>query len=199
MGRLRTEAHDEGFTLVEVLTALAVIAIVVASVTTFFVNGLRRTHHQGQRQVAAQIALDGLERARALRGSGIITGRTQCTSCATAFPAAMTPYQAGMVRYDNEVGGAAVLKPRQGIGVSGDVDETGHGAAAAYPFTRYISVGRCYRAGPSADCIATGTTGAFFRVVVGVTWAGAECGGTCAHVTAALFSATSVDPLFQVS
>lgn len=58
---------DDGFSLVEVLVSLAVVGILAGSLTTAFVGSLRTTHHQGEQQTAARLALDGVEQARAVR------------------------------------------------------------------------------------------------------------------------------------
>ena len=60
---------DDGFTLVEVLTSLAVIGVVLTAVTTFFIRSMITVELQGARQAAIQIASDGMERLRQKPGS----------------------------------------------------------------------------------------------------------------------------------
>jgi prepilin-type N-terminal cleavage/methylation domain-containing protein len=59
---------DAGFTLVEVLTSLAVIGVVLTAVTTFFVRSMATVDAQGARQAAIQLAADGMERLREVPG-----------------------------------------------------------------------------------------------------------------------------------
>jgi prepilin-type N-terminal cleavage/methylation domain-containing protein len=59
---------DAGFTLIEVLTSLAVIGVVLTAVTTFFVRSMVSVDAQGARQAAIQLAADGMERLRGVPG-----------------------------------------------------------------------------------------------------------------------------------
>jgi prepilin-type N-terminal cleavage/methylation domain-containing protein len=65
----RTARTDAGFTLIEVIAALAVIGVVMTAVTTFFVRSMVRIDYQGSRQAAIQLAADGMERLRQIPGS----------------------------------------------------------------------------------------------------------------------------------
>ena len=68
----RSDPADAGFTLVEVLTSLAVIGVVLTAVTTFFVHSMVTINLQGARQVAIQVASTDLERLRALNGQSAL-------------------------------------------------------------------------------------------------------------------------------
>lgn len=57
-------SDDRGFTLVEVLTSLSVIAVVMTAVTTFFVRSMVTIDVQGARQAAIQVAADAMEQLR---------------------------------------------------------------------------------------------------------------------------------------
>ena len=67
--RRRTARPDAGFTLVEVVTAGAVIAVVLAASTTFFIQSMISINLQGARQAAVQLATDAMEQLRAVPGS----------------------------------------------------------------------------------------------------------------------------------
>ena len=67
--RTRSESADAGFTLVEVLASLAVISVVLAATTTFFIRSMATIGLQGVRQTAIQVASDGMEQLRAVPGS----------------------------------------------------------------------------------------------------------------------------------
>jgi prepilin-type N-terminal cleavage/methylation domain-containing protein len=62
-----------GFTLIEVLTALAVIGVVLTAVTTFFIRSMVTIDLQGARQVAIQVASTSLEQLRAMSGQPAMT------------------------------------------------------------------------------------------------------------------------------
>ncbi|GAA2660570.1 putative Ig domain-containing protein [Paractinoplanes durhamensis] len=66
---------DDGFTLIEVLVSIAIVCMVMLSLTSFFVVTLRVNQQQGNRQIAVQTAEDAMERARALQVSSMLTGR----------------------------------------------------------------------------------------------------------------------------
>jgi len=63
--------RDDGFTLVEVLTSLAVIGIVLSAVTTFFVRSMITIDVQGARQAAIQVAADSMEQLRQVPAANV--------------------------------------------------------------------------------------------------------------------------------
>jgi prepilin-type N-terminal cleavage/methylation domain-containing protein len=83
--RTRREPADAGFTLVEVLASLAVISVVLAATTTFFIRAMSTIHLQGVRQAAIQVASDGMEQLRAVPGAHALAWVT-----ARATPATVT-------------------------------------------------------------------------------------------------------------
>ena len=76
---------EAGFSLIEILAALIVIAIVSVGAAAFFVTGIRGVNGQKQRQQAVYIADSVLEQARAINPgymagttrSELVSGRTQ--------------------------------------------------------------------------------------------------------------------------
>lgn len=64
---------DEGFTLVEVLTSLAVIGVVLSAVTTFFVRSMVTIDVQGARQAAIQLASDSMEQLRQIPAANVVS------------------------------------------------------------------------------------------------------------------------------
>jgi prepilin-type N-terminal cleavage/methylation domain-containing protein len=65
--------RDDGFTLVEVLTSLAVIGLVLSAVTTFFVRSMITIDVQGARQAAIQVAADSMEELRQVPAANVPT------------------------------------------------------------------------------------------------------------------------------
>jgi prepilin-type N-terminal cleavage/methylation domain-containing protein len=68
---------DDGFTLLEVLVSIAIVSMVMLSLSSFFVVTLRVTQQQGNKQTAIQVAEGAMEQARALQVSAMLTGRDQ--------------------------------------------------------------------------------------------------------------------------
>jgi prepilin-type N-terminal cleavage/methylation domain-containing protein len=79
----RKDPADAGFTLVEVLAAMAVIGVVMTAVTTFFVRSMVSVDLQGARQAAIQVAADQMEHLRERPGSSALAW-VQNTANATA-------------------------------------------------------------------------------------------------------------------
>ncbi len=69
---VRKPSSDAGFTLVEVVVATTLIAVVMTALTSFFISTLQVTNLQGNQQTAAQLATDGVEMARALPGTTLL-------------------------------------------------------------------------------------------------------------------------------
>ncbi|GAA0559388.1 hypothetical protein GCM10010172_48080 [Paractinoplanes ferrugineus] len=71
---------DDGFTLLEVLVSIAIVSMVMLSLSSFFVVTLRVTQQQGNKQTAIQVAEGAMEQARALQVSAMLTGRDMQSS-----------------------------------------------------------------------------------------------------------------------
>jgi len=184
--------------MVEALVAIAVVSIVMLSLTSFFVITTRITSEQGDRQSGIQAADDAMERAKGLQGGAILTGRDQTSSTTqwtTNVPSAAQDLL-GTTTMAYDTGAAA-----------------GAGATAALPTTyravtlngvqyrQYWYIGACQRATGATGCLATSLTSgftAFYRVIVAVTWAGRSCaGGTCVFVTSSLIGSNTSEPIFN--
>jgi prepilin-type N-terminal cleavage/methylation domain-containing protein len=87
----RKDPADAGFTLVEVLAAMAVIGVVMTAVTTFFVRSMVSVDLQGARQAAIQVTADQMEHLRERPGSSALAW-VQDTANAT-------PKTIGSIRY----------------------------------------------------------------------------------------------------
>ena len=83
MRRLRTD--DDGFTIVEVIVAMVIIAGVMATALAFLVSGLQTVVQGRQRQVATALATEALERVRALPYDTITVSSTGATPDSTAI------------------------------------------------------------------------------------------------------------------
>lgn len=191
MARRRGAPADAGFTLIEVSVALAIFGVVMASVTSFFVGGVRGVHYQGEQQTAAHLAMDGMEQARALRGEALLAGRAVCAAVCPVVSGA-ADHLAGTERWDAAPStGAAPALPHPATAQVTTVD--------GVEYRRYWYVGKCWQprgGGACADAPANPLL--FYRVVVAVTWPDTECaGGTCLFATSAQFSGNLLDPVFR--
>ena len=188
---------DDGFTLVETLISIAVIGVVMTSLTAFFTNSLSIDNQQRGKQAAAQILDDAMERVRSLKGSGITAGRDQSSSD-TQWTGAPTPVQ-------NYLGDMAEAYDSTAPG--------GSGSTAALPtaplpvtvngltFYENFYIGECFQPLAGGACVKTAalvTDIELFRVVVHVTWSEKHCPNNgCSLIATSLISGVSVEPLFN--
>ncbi|MCM4078693.1 type IV pilus modification PilV family protein [Paractinoplanes hotanensis] len=197
-------AGEEGFSLVEVLVALAVLSITLLASTPFFVGSLRNVNKQRTEQAAIQLADTAMEQVRGLKGSSLLTGHGQQAGEAqfAAAPAAVKPYLATMqVGHDED---NAVL-PTDGADapISTAAQVT---TVEGTPYTRMIYIGMCevyltrtgdcvYPLGSAAEPADKTKILKFFRAVVLITWPDNSCAATpgnppntCLYVTSTLVS-----------
>ncbi|GGK57191.1 hypothetical protein Ppa06_15390 [Planomonospora parontospora subsp. parontospora] len=213
---------EAGFTLMEVLVSMAVIGTVMASLTVFFTNSLAFTSQQRSQQVAVQLAGDGIERARALKGSALLAGRGQdrvmawwnkATNRDTTDPVAQEVQRhLGSAK----AGWDPALPTGFGDGASAPLPtEPERVSVNGVEYTRTWYVGRCRQqasplAGSATERACTdpdprvpdpdpaSADVPFFRVVVAVEWRHKGCAAEkCVYVTSTLMSPTS-EPIFNV-
>jgi len=191
-------AVDGGFTVVEVIVAIAVICIVMTALTTFFVTAVSAMGQQGGRQTAVQLADDSTERIRALEGSAVAMGRDKTSAdLQWASPVAgVEPYLADMQEtWDPAAGypsGASAPLPTSPISVT----------LNGLSYQQHWYVGKCWQPVAGGDCGASQQAGyiEFFRVVVTVTWRDRRCASsTCAYLAATLVSNAIGDPVFDTN
>jgi prepilin-type N-terminal cleavage/methylation domain-containing protein len=187
---VRTRRADEGFTMAEVLVAIAVVSVVMLSLSAFFVSSIRIDNEQGDRQSAVQAADDAMERARALAPTALLTGRDQVSS--------LKQWQAPIAGVIN------LLSTSEQTMAADPKAVIGSGVAAVLPTTyrtlvlngivyrQYWYIGTCQRPSTGGACVAAATTASFtsfYRVTVGITWPGRSClGGICSYVTSSLIA-----------
>ncbi|GAT65326.1 PKD domain containing protein [Planomonospora sphaerica] len=202
---------EAGFTLMEVLVSMAVIGTVMASLTVFFTNSLAFAGQQRTRQVAVQLAGDGIERARALKASALPAGRGQNRTTAqwnAAVPAVQEQLRATQRAWD------PILPAGSDAGASAPLPtEPEKVSVNGVEYTRNWYVGRCRQqasplAGSATERACTDPEGGdpdpgsadvpFFRVVVAVEWRHKGCAAEkCVYVTSTLMS-PAAEPIFNV-
>ena len=195
---------DAGFTMVETLVALALATIVMTSLTVFLVGSRKIGHYGALRDTGVQLVVDGMEKARSVRGSALLSGRQLCVvGCATAVPGAASMIDVGAARWD-AAGTGTLIVPQPGTQPDGSVV-----AAPGDPevimldgvlYRRYYYVSTCRQVAAvgtllNASCVP-GVAGAeLARLVVAVTWTGTACAAaTCSFADSALFSIAVADP-----
>ena len=191
MARSHPRPAEGGFTLVEVLVALALISTMMGALGTFFVSSTKTSRYQSQIQAATRIAQTGMEAARGFGGPTLLVGRAVCGSCVpiTGYGNASN-YFASTVRYDAGINGVTPTVPLP------NVAETV--VAGGISYYRYYFVGKCWQDAAGGPCGTTSTLPvAMVRMTIGVLWNSAQCaGGVCFRVASSLFSADPADPVF---
>jgi prepilin-type N-terminal cleavage/methylation domain-containing protein len=190
--RFWARTSDAGFTLAEVLVSMAVIMVVMVPMSSFFVSSVRFDHAQGLRQAAAQLALDGMEKARGLQGPALLRGRAACSASCPAPVAAAAAYLTGGQRWDAPAADGAqapVPRPNAPVGISLD----------GMTFQQYWYLSKCWQPYGGGTCDADSSKPVVLvRAVVAVTWLGQECPqAECAQVTSALLIVDATDPIFN--
>lgn len=217
----RVAETDEGFSLIEVLVALTLVIITMASVGTYLIRSFGFVAHQRNDQVAAQLANTALEQVRALKGSSLAGGRGKGEAYA---------------QFGLDTTGAALSGSQQPLPVVKDYltdmtpawdpyASTNDGSEApistatlavtvdATTYERTVYLGECEvdlgsDEGVKGGCLPAVTKGAsedatkylkFYRAVVLVTWPDRLCAmATCDYVTSTLIS-RATDPTFDVN
>lgn len=200
---------DEGFALLESLVAIALIAVIMAAFTTFFVNAVASTTQQRATQTATQIANSTVDTIRAIQSSDLLAGRDTASVNAqydaapsTVLPWLATKAQQAFDRTAPSGGGSSAALPTAPV--------TQTVAPVSYSVNTYLSVCEIANGATSnVNCASVASaTGApapsktgiqYLRAVVAVTWPGAHCPPTqCLYVTSTLLS-TVDDPLFNLN
>jgi len=196
---------DAGFTLMEVVVALALLALVATASLVFFVKGTRAVTTQQRAQNAIAVANEAMEvafskvpTASATGTSGLVVGRTQ-SEVTAAWTAAVAAGVSGLS--DSYPAWDTATSPLPATGIGDDaVPLTTTVNRSRIDYTVTTLVGACYRAtaSPAAPCTRTGGNAAgvaatgyarLMRSVVLVTWPDVSqtCGGTrCSYAATSL-------------
>lgn len=204
----RPGVPDEGFTLIEVIVSLAVLAIVATAALYFFVGGTRAVAEQQRSQSAVSVANEAMEAAfgvdplLASGSNSLIAGRTQAAVAAAWTGAAgfgLTGLATSYLAYD----------PAATAGSTPTIAITRTRTLDHVDYTVYALVGTCYRAstvgGGSSPCdkitgqatdpgVAPAGMSKMQRVMVLVTWSGSGASSTCPGGTCSYQAQSLVDP-----
>ncbi|WP_328468537.1 prepilin-type N-terminal cleavage/methylation domain-containing protein [Actinoplanes sp. NBC_00393] len=185
---------EDGFTLVEVVVAIALITVVLTSMSVFYLRSLALGTHWAGREDAVRVAATALEEAAGM-GTEVLTGRDEAGVNAQELVPGVEEYLEGgrqAADEDAEDGDEPKL-PTEGRPVTlNDVT-----------YTKHWYVQQCWRSASVANtCTAANESKpdavGFLRVVVAVQWPDRECAdGLCAYFMATLINADE-DPLFPL-
>jgi prepilin-type N-terminal cleavage/methylation domain-containing protein len=194
-------AGDEGFTLVEVIVSITLMAIIMTALTTFFVSTGSAIRQQGGRQIAAQLAQDALETVRTLKGADVITGRSKCdalTNKVCAAPAAgVASYLQDVEEWDYPSGTPLTLNITPQHETRNGVD-----------YAQNWYVGRCWQPAAGGSCQvmdqqqqqANPPPVLYYRVIVAVGWRDRLCtANSCSFVTSTLINSAADSPEFNAN
>jgi len=181
---------DGGFTIIEVMVALALISAMMATLGTYFVSSTRTSRYQAQLQAATRLAQTGMEAARGFGGPTLLVGRAQCGTCAGVSGFDSLGYLTDTVRWDAPVAAVPPTVPLPDVADDTEVNRI--------VYHRYYFVGRCWQAIGGGLCgTNSALPAAMVRLVVGVTWSSPDCGkALCTRAATSLFSADTSDPVF---
>jgi prepilin-type N-terminal cleavage/methylation domain-containing protein len=188
---------DAGFSLIETIVAIALVGVVMASLSAFLVTSVSVTSQQSGRKGAIQAADDATELVRALKGSALLTGRDYNT-VHTQWQAGMT---GGLSSYLSTMAEAWDTTAATGSGATAPLPTTSKSVTLnGVTYGQSWYVGRCWQPTAGGDCAAaTGDVG-FFRVVVAVTWTEKHCpASACSYVATTLVSSAAGDPVFNAN
>lgn len=195
--RRRAASDDAGFSLIEVMAALVVIALVAGAGVSFFVTSIRGISSQKQHQVAVQLANQQIEQAEAVPPGQLASGRTQ-TAVQTQFGTAAAT-RLGLATEDDETNtdnwdtnsSDPLLLPT--TATTATVNNLG--------YSLMTFVGVCWEDVTAGTCGPTksSTTVEEFRVSVDVFWTSATpCAAGCDYNTSTLID-PSQDPTFNTN
>jgi prepilin-type N-terminal cleavage/methylation domain-containing protein len=191
-----------GFSLIEVIVALALILFVMTSSVVFFVRSLQTSSGQQSRQAAISLADQAIELARAVPVANLTDGRDQPTANTqwAALPTQAAAAKAASVEmYDTVPVAPVVTVPFSVANSTTFVNKT--------QYTVDTAIGGCWvTATAPVRCTAPATpptpTPNVYRIIVDVHWPakqGQSCQASrCDYVVTTLRDASS-DPLFNLA
>jgi len=204
---LNTQARDDrdaGFTLIEILVAMVLMAIVMSSLAVFFIGAQSSSAELRLRQNATVVADQAMDKVHSIETDKLLYNRDKTSSDAQwAAPVVGVDLSGMSELWDT----TTVPTPSAGTGTNATVTplptvpQVSTVNKTNYSVSTYI--GRCWipRGGGSCTLVPTADPVQMDRVIVAVNWTdtGNTCPlNTCAYVIASLISPTS-DPTFNVN
>ena len=179
----RTARSDSGFTLVETVIAVAILALLFPMFLSAATSGTQAGNQGRIRQVASVLADTALDYTRAIDPSQLLDGRA--SGGPATLPAGVNLTNTD--QYDNVAGTPAVPLSNTTV-----IDN--------YTFTTQTFMGVCYlqQGAQGASCTTVASPAPMVRAVVDVSWPakGVCAANVCDYVTSSLIS-TASDPKFN--
>ncbi|MBV9872429.1 MAG: prepilin-type N-terminal cleavage/methylation domain-containing protein [Frankiaceae bacterium] len=192
----RVGAGDSGFSMIEIVMALLIIAIVTTGALAFFINNLRSVNGQTQRQQAVNLANQQLETVQSLPVASLVTGRTQSAVNALYATAAATRLR---ISSQDDVSSSSNYDA-SGVTVP-TVPTSFNKIVGGQTYTVYTFIDACYFAVDSGLCGPTSgsATTQEYRVSVDVAWTSTgNCTTGCDYSTSTLID-PSTNPTFNTN
>jgi prepilin-type N-terminal cleavage/methylation domain-containing protein len=189
---------DDGFSMVEMMVALLIIAIVSAASIAFFVDNIQGVNNQRQHQEAVYLADQQMETVQSLPATRLVSGRTQTEVTALYSSAAATAMN---ITAQDDTSNAGNYDPTATSAGNESIPLTMTQTVNKVPFALTTFVDVCWYSNVTGFCTptSTATTTKEYRASVYVTWkAPGACKNGCNYSTSTLID-PSPDPLFNTN
>lgn len=185
---------DDGLSLIETIIALFIVAVVMTSSGVFFINGMKHSNLQSQRQTAITLANQALEAVQAVDPKKLVNGRTQADVTNLLATAGSLTAQdiTSTGNYDASPTAPAVVPTQTTKTVSGVPYLLRTFIDLCYVSTDAAQV--CTQNAPSSSSIPV------YRATVVASWTprAATCPSGCSYAVSALIDKQS-DPKFNTN
>jgi type II secretory pathway pseudopilin PulG len=203
---------DDGFVLLEAVFAIALMAVIMAGLATFFVTMVKTTNAQRRAQNGVQVADTASENVRALSATAIESGRDSVT-VVNQLAAASAEIKGYFNATDTELltdasavtGQAAVACPSVLPCTVLPTANVPVQVVAGLNYKTSYYVGDCYQliSDTNTACnmsnSSTPVSVKMYRIVISVTWPDNHCPAyTCSYVTSLLVN-PSAEPTFKLN
>lgn len=194
--RMRARCDDSGFSMIEIVFALLIIALVTTASLAFFINNLRSVDGQGQRQQAVYLANQQLETVQSLPVAKLVQGRTSTAVTALMATPAATKLK---LSTQDDVSNSANYDPTATASSTQLVPTSQVKTVNKVNYTVYTFINTCWYDVSSGLCGPTTSSSRTqeYRVSVDVGWTSkSQCTGGCDYSTSTLVDPTA-NPQFN--
>lgn len=196
LGRLHST--EDGFSMVEMMVALLIIAIVSAASIAFFIDNIQGMNSQRQHQVAVDLTNQQLESVQSLPVANLVSGRTQAEVTALYSSTAASVLN---ISAQDDITNPANYDATASTTGNETVPLVTTQTVNHVPFSLTTFIDVCWYSNTTGFCTPTktATTTQEFRVSVYTAWtAHGTCSTSCNYSTSTLIDPSS-DPLFNTN